>query len=136
MFRKISVIEGQTQSSSFCIPSVCQSDKETQSTRPGRALSAGASAPVQVGCVTVQTHRCVHPPGGSQILLRLGFYRGLLTWTYQLFTLFAALFPSLGDGMKLKIPSFYSWLGPSGTQPPPRSHPRCPPVPGPHQSPH
>lgn len=46
----------------------------------GRGRSgAGASVPVDLGCITLLVHSCVHQPGSSLNPLLLGFYGGFLT---------------------------------------------------------
>ena len=51
-----------------------QPDEEIHRVRSGRVPSAGASVPMELGCVTLPVHGCVHPPGSSRNPVLLGFF--------------------------------------------------------------
>ena len=57
-----------------------QPDKEIPRVSSGRVLDAGASVPVELGCITSLVQGCVHQPGSSLNPLLLGFYGGFITW--------------------------------------------------------
>ena len=56
-----------------------QPDEEIHRVRSGRVPSAGASVPVELGCITLLVCGCVHPPGSFRKSMLLGFYGGFLT---------------------------------------------------------
>ena len=74
--------------------------------------------PMDLGCVPSPCE-CVHPSGSSPGPTLFGFYVQRLD---QLLTPFSDLLPSQENvGVRLKFPSFSSWLGLSGEQPSCRS---------------
>lgn len=75
-----------------------QPDEEVHRESSGRVPSPGASVPLQLGCVSLLAHGCVHKHGGSQNPILQGFYGGFLIWHDQLLTPFLAPLPSPENG--------------------------------------
>ena len=89
-------------------------DEEIHRMRSGRVLSAGASVPVELGCITLPVHGFVRQPGTTNTIL-LGFlwrphHIGLII--YYIHFQFLCPFWRMGDGAenpKLVIITWSFW---------------------------
>ena len=82
-------------------------DGEIHRERTGKVLNAGASVPVELGCVTLPVRGCVYQSGSSPNPILLAFFMEASSRKRdQLITISS---PSLSSGeweLGLKIPSF------------------------------
>lgn len=72
-----------------------------------RVLSTEASVPVELGCITLPGHGCLHQPGGSLNPMLLGPYGGLVTKALSIInSIFSPSPLSREWEVGLKIPTF------------------------------
>ena len=89
---------------------------------------------MELGCITLLEQRCLHQPRNSLNPILLGFCGGFLLQARPIIDSISSPSNLFGEwGLRLKIPSFESWLGLSGHQPPSKSHPGAHPE-SPHQN--